>query len=140
MISFRHTCIVVTNLAKSLDFYINKLGMKIITEREISGEYAEKVLGIPNVKLFYVKLDFDENITTPRFELHYYLYPLVEDVIPFGHISLTVDNLESEYERLTKLNVSFISPPLIAPDSGRRVCFCADPDYNLIELVEEVKT
>ena len=139
MLKFRHTCIVVTNLAKSLDFYINKLGMKIITEQEISGEYAEKVLGIPKVKLLYVKLDFDENIDIPRFELHYYLYPLVEDVIPFGHISLTVDNLEEEYKRLSKLNVPFVSPPLIAEDTGKKVCFCADPDYNLIELVEDIE-
>jgi catechol 2,3-dioxygenase-like lactoylglutathione lyase family enzyme len=137
MLKLRHTCIVVTDLSRALEFYITKLGMKLIDCQTIRGEYPETVLGIPQVVLTYCKLDF-EDVPIPRFELHYYENPTVEDVIPFGHIALTTDNLDKEYERLKALGVNFISPPTVAPDTGRKMCFCADPDFNLIEMVEDI--
>jgi catechol 2,3-dioxygenase-like lactoylglutathione lyase family enzyme len=137
MLNFRHTCIVVLDLNSALEFYVSKLGMKIIDCETLEGPYPDELLGIKNVRLTYVKLDF-LNQLPPRFELHYYENPIVEDVIPFGHISLTTENLDVEYERLKKLGVNFVSPPIVAPDTGRKVCFCTDPDFNLIELVEDV--
>jgi catechol 2,3-dioxygenase-like lactoylglutathione lyase family enzyme len=137
---YRHSCVVVSDLDKALDFYCNLLGMKVFKQLEIDGLYPETLLGVPNVQLTYVKLDFEDPQTCehpPRFELHYYHNPITKPRLSKSHVAFTVEDLQKEYNRLISKGVGFISEPLKAPDSDATVCFCVDPDGNLIELVEE---
>lgn len=137
---FRHTCIVTYNLKAALLFYRDILGMKVWKELTLEGKYPSTILGINKVKLTYYKLDFDDPFHSdhpPRFELHYYHYPLLTPKRNLSHISITTSDIKKDYERLKNMGVKFISKPIKASDSNSTVCFCKDFEGNLIELVED---
>lgn len=139
--NFRHTCIVVRNLDKSLKFYRDILGLRVSKVLNVEGKYPETVLNIRKAKLTYVKLHcpYQTKDRPPIFELHYWKNPRILPKRGYNHISFTVEDIDYEYKRLTKLGVKFLSPPLKTPYSNTKVCFGYDPDNNLIEFVEEFK-
>ena len=141
--NFRHTCLIVTNVEKALWFYRDLLGMKVWKDVTLEGKYPETILGIIEVKVRYIKMDFEDYDPNkiPRFELHYYENPQVEidELFPCGHISFTVDNLDELYKKLKDNDIIFISEPYICPDNPVKLCFCVDPFMNNIELVEDLK-
>jgi len=138
---FRHACIVVRDLDKSLKFYRDILGLKVDNILTVKGKYPETVLNIKGIKLTYVKMRTPNQSknSPPIFELHYWQNPKISPRSGYNHISFTVDDIDYEYKRLSKLRVKFISPPQKAPNGDTKVCFAHDPDKHLIEFVEELK-
>ena len=139
--NFRHICLVVGNLDKSLKFYKDIIGLKVSKKLTVEGEYPETAFNIKGIKLTYVKM-YSPNQTKnspPIFELHYWENPKILPQVGYNHISFTVEDIDYEYRRLNELDVKFISRPIIAPDSNTKICFGYDPDNNLIEFVEELK-
>jgi len=63
-------------------------------------------------------------------------YPITN--IGCSHFALTVDDLDSLYERLTKNGTPFNYPVQISPDGNVKIAFCRDPDGTLIELVQDL--
>ena len=45
-------------------------------------------------------------------------------------------NVAADYARVVKAGATEIKPPFVAPDGKTTVAFVADPDGNLIELIE----
>ena len=137
---FRHTCIVVRDLDKSLKFYRDVMGLKVFKILTVKGKYPETVLNIKGVKLTYVKMHSPNQPknSPPIFELHYWINPRRLSRAGYNHISFTVENIDHEYKRLSKLGIKFISKPIKAPDRKTKICFGYDPDNNLIEFVEEL--
>jgi lactoylglutathione lyase len=133
----RHFCLIVNDLESSIKFYEKVIGFTLITKKTIEGDYPERLLGIYKVKLTYAKFKIDESGVI--LELIKFHNPKTRPPKVYSHISLTVDNLDKEYERIKEAGVYFISKPLIAPDSGCKVCFCKDNEERLIELVEDKK-
>jgi lactoylglutathione lyase len=143
MKNLRHTGIVVSNLEKSLFFYRDCLGLKIVKTAEESGKYIDQILALENVQVTTVKMSVGNG---SLIELLYYHSPREYkntkkgiDEVGISHIAFTVDNVNKQYERLKHLGVSFNSPPVISPDGYAKVVFCQDPDGNYIELVEELE-
>jgi lactoylglutathione lyase len=138
---FRHICILVNNLDKSLKFYRDIIGLKVSKILNLRGAYPEALLNIKGIKLTYVKMRSpgQPKNSPPVFELHYWKKPRVLSRPGYNHISFTVKDIDNEYKRLSKLGVKFISRPIKTPGGNTRVCFAYDPDKNLIELVEELK-
>lgn len=139
MKNVRHICIVVKDLDRALDFYHDKLGLKIIKIRLEQGKYIETLLGIKGVQVIYAKLAADDT-NFPMLELYY--FPRNNQFytnLSFHHISFTVNDLRKEYKRLNTLGVHCISNPILSPTKKELVCFIRDPDGNLIELVETLK-
>ncbi len=54
----------------------------------------------------------------------------------FGHLALTVDDLEATYDRLLAAGAASRMPPSPSPEPGVRIAFVADPEGNLIELLD----
>lgn len=55
----------------------------------------------------------------------------------YGHICLRVDgDLEGAYARLVAAGASSRMPPGESPEPGVRIAFVADPEGNLIELMD----
>jgi len=134
---FRHTCIVIKNLKRSLKFYRDILGLKVEKILNVEGKYPETVLGIKKVKLSYVKM---KGCNFPFLELHCWKNPKILPKPSYNHISFTVKDLDYEYKRLKRLGVKFISKPTKTPYADTKVCFCCDPDNNLIEFIEDLKS
>jgi len=137
--SFRHVCVLVKNLNKSLKFYRDILGLKVSKILTVRGKYPETVFNRKGVRITYVKMRSPNQPknSQPIFELHYWRSPKKLPKAGYNHISFTVEDLDYECNRLKKLGVRFISQPIKAPDGKTKICFGYDPDKNLIEFVED---
>ena len=137
--AIRHTGIVVSDLHKSLHFYRDLLGFKIVKDQLESGNYIDFVLSLKNVSVKTTKMKAPDGnlIELLYFESHP-KKPKNIDITDLGcsHIAFTVDNIEKEYERLLEEGVIFNSSPDISSDGYAKVAFCRDPDGTWIELVE----
>lgn len=140
--NFRHVCIVVKDLDRSLKFYRYILGLKVAKIRTVKGRYPESALKIKGLKLTYVKLRTPNQSknSPPVFELHYWQSPRILPKSGYNHLSFTVENLDEEYKRLKRIGLKFISPPVNSADKKTKICFGYDPDRHLIEFVQELKT
>ena len=139
--NFRHSCIVVKNLNRSLRFYKNLLGLRLVKIINLEGTFVENALNKKSIKLTYAKLrTLGQPKRSPEvFELHYWKHPKISIISGYNHISFTVSNLKEEYKRLKRAGVRFISKPIISPHGKTKICFCYDPDKHLIELVEDIR-
>ncbi len=143
MAGIRHTGIVVSDLDKSLGFYQDLLGLRIVKRMDESGEYIDNMCALKGVKVTTVKMAADDGdlIELLYFHSHPMLAARKEGMNRIGvsHVAFTVDDLGAEYERLQAKGVAFNAPPQNSPDGYAKVTFCKDPDGNLIELVEVLK-
>lgn len=142
-----HTGFTVSDMDKSIAFYRDLLGLKLIQDvvRENLPAYDE-ILGFPNVKL-RVALFHDET-EHHMLELVEYITPrretreLRNTYVGAGHISLVVDDLDAEYKRLQSQGVRFNSPPVDVVRDGKYICkslYMFDPDGMSVELYEPAK-
>jgi len=135
--NLRHVGIPIRDIELALGFYVGLLGFKVICQKTIEGEYAEKLFGISKMKLTYIKLQLDSDTTL--LELHFYHCPTYMHPMTMHHFAFSVTDLDMEYKRLSDSGIQFVSEPLKAPDSNCRIAFCFDPNGNMVELVEENK-
>ncbi len=54
----------------------------------------------------------------------------------YGHIAVSVDDLDATLERLAELGIEPEKPPYTVREGGSRLCFVRDPDGYRIELLE----
>ncbi len=136
---FSHTCILVKDLNKSLKFYRGLLGLKVVKRVTVGGNCPETIYNIKGLKIAYVKLRAQRDLKKMggMVELQYWQRPKMPPKKTRSHISFSTDNLGLEYKRLKKRGVRFISRPVILPNGRSKLCFCYDPDKNLIELIED---
>lgn len=139
--NFRHICIMVKDLDRSLKFYRDIMRFKVAKILDLEGEYPQKLFNIKGIRLTYVKMysPGQPKGSPPVFELHYWKKPRIYPRKNRIHISFTVTGIDREYKRLRKLGVKFISGPVKTPYNNTKICFAYDPDNNLIEFVEDIK-
>ena len=137
--SFRHACVQVRDIERSLKFYRDILGFRVSKVLTLKGWYPEKLFNIKGIKLVYVKMHdpSQSKKSPPIFELHCWLKPRIRKLSGHNHISFTVKNAQKIYENLKENKVKIISSPAKAPDSGCQVFFAHDPDNHLIEFVQD---
>ena len=138
----RHVGIVVKDLAKTTDFWVNLIGFKLhIDAKEIS-PYIDELLGIANPELRTVKL-IDENSFILEL-LEFANHPGKDywdgNITSTGltHIALTVDNLDSLTSKLKLNNFEFVSNVMNSPNGLVNVVFVKGPEGLMLELVEEL--
>ena len=140
IVNFRHTGIVVSDMERSLKFYQNLIGLKVVKDFSEKGDYIDSILGLSGVQLRMVKLVTGDGsmIELLQYQSHPNQPPLKSEIYDLGcsHIAFTVDNLDEEYRRLSEKGVTFNCSPYISPDGYAKVTFCHDPDGTSIELVE----
>ena len=54
----------------------------------------------------------------------------------YGHVALTVENLDGTLERLAAQGIEPEREPYTVREGGSRLCFVRDPDGYRIELIE----
>lgn len=142
-IGIHHAAVTVSSMEKSLEFYRDLLGLRLVDDETMSGSDISNMVAIPNARLRAVMLGLNEN--TPYVELIEYLHPrswrsqrerLASD-IGNSHFCFLVDSIHSEYERLSKAGVEFTAPPFMAEGGrfdGEWAAYCYDPDGFIVEL------
>jgi catechol 2,3-dioxygenase-like lactoylglutathione lyase family enzyme len=136
----RHVGIVVKDLAKTTEFWVNLIGFKLhIDAKEIS-PYIDELLGIANPELRTVKL-IDENGFIIEL-LEFANYPAKDNwggslaTTGLTHIALTVSDLESLAAKLNENDYKFISEIKKSPNGAVKVVFVKGPEGLMLELVE----
>ncbi len=135
----RHTGIVVINLEASLYFYCDLLGFRIVKQMEEAGNYIDNISSLHNIKVITVKMTAPDGQMIEL--LKYHSHPREQKLreicdIGITHLAFTVEDLNSECDRLKGEGVPFNAPPQLSPDGYAKVTFCRAPEGTLIELVE----
>ncbi len=120
-----HTCFMVLDLDKSVDFYVNKLGFEKVRTVDLSQVGQTAVYVSPRGDKTAVELLYSPSRKEP--------YDIGEG---FSHLAIEVESVEATYEEWSKRGVKFRGGPLRMAH-GSLIAFCEDPDGYLIELVEK---
>lgn len=138
-----HTSYTISDLERSLEFYVGLLGCELLWRREIGERYFSEIVGFPGsrVKAAHLRIPGSSHVI----ELFEYLQPRGEpaDVRTnnpgSSHLSLLVDDLASAYRSLKTKGVRFRSPP-VPIDAGVNVAgyalYMLDPDGITVELFQ----
>jgi lactoylglutathione lyase len=118
-----HTCYRVTDPERSIAFY-EALGLEKRREAPIRDEAINYFLGVPGQDV--PELELTHNFGVDSYELG----------TGYGHIALTVDDLDATLERLAGQGIEPERPPYQIREGGSRICFVRDPDEYRIELIE----
>lgn len=121
-----HTMLRVGNLQRSIAFYTELLGMKLIKELDFpEGEFT----------LAFVGYGAEENNTV--IELTYnYGQSEYEMGNAFGHIALETPDIYATAEKLKKAGAEFTLEPGPMQHGKTHIAFLKDPDGYFIELVQ----
>src|SRR5271165_3578722 len=125
MSRFLHTSIFVNNMSESIDFYTDKLGLKLL-----SGPHHYP----GNADMAFVGADWNAYI-----ELVYDL----EEHAPYDlgnryeHLALEVEgDLAAVVDKLREKGVTIVRGPKKSPGGTRSIAFIEDPNGIPVELLE----
>ena len=118
---YLHTMVRIKNVEESLDFYVNKLGLKEVRRMENEkGRYTLIFLGADENPEAQVELTYNwdpEEYTGGR---------------NFGHLAYSVPNIYETCQRLMDKGVTINRPP-----RDGRMAFVRSPDRISIELLQQ---
>jgi lactoylglutathione lyase len=117
-----HTCYRITDPDASVEFY-EALGFEKRRELPIRDEAINIFMGLPG--------DGDRLELTYNFGVESY-----ELGTGYGHIAITVEDLDGTLERLAGQGIEPEKPPYSVREGGSRLCFVRDPDGYRVELIE----
>lgn len=141
---FDHTGIVVQDLEKITDFYVNVLGL--VVEREIDavappeGDHT----GFPGARRTLRFIGIEDN---HRIELVKFHNPPGEDGYlrknQHGamHICFLVEDLQTIFDDLTEKGIKFVTDPIFhdTPEGRRGIIYLQDPEGNWLEFIQPPK-
>ena len=118
-----HTCYRITDPERSIAFY-EALGLERRRELPIRDEAVNYFLGVPGEP--QPELELTHNFGVDSYELG----------TGYGHVALTVEDLDGTLERLAAQGIEPERPPYQVREGGSRLCFVRDPDGYRVELIE----
>jgi predicted enzyme related to lactoylglutathione lyase len=120
-----HFAVVTTDVEKAAAFYRDMLGFRERgrVQTPHSGTIIFITLGGTELELF------GGGTVAPKPEGR---------TVGYIHIAFTVDDIDSDYERISKRGVEFSMKPTTV-ESGMRIACFADPDGNTLELMQRQK-
>ncbi|MFZ0887389.1 MAG: lactoylglutathione lyase [Candidatus Binataceae bacterium] len=122
-----HTMIRVKELEQSLDFYCNKLGMKLLRRRDYpSGKFTLAFVG------------YDDERDNAVIELTYnWGVDQYEIGSGFGHLAIGVNDIYKTCAELKQKGVKVTREPGPMAHGGTTIAFIEDPSGYKIELIQE---
>ena len=118
-----HTCYRILDIDRSVGFY-EKLGFEELRRLPIRDEAVNVFMGLPGDGA-RLELTWNKDQDGPY-----------EIGTGYGHIAVTVDDLDGTLERLASVGIEPVRPPYTVREGGSRLCFVRDPDGYRIELIE----
>jgi lactoylglutathione lyase len=120
-----HTCYRITDPERSVAFY-EALGFEKRRELPIRDEAVNYFLGVPGKPQPELELTYNFETPDGGYELG----------TGYGHIAVTVDDLDATLGRLAEQGIEPERPPYTVREGGSRICFLRDPDSYRVELIE----
>jgi lactoylglutathione lyase len=119
-----HTCYRILEIDRSVAFY-EKLGFSELRRMPIRDEATNVFMGLPGDGE-RLELTHNHDRTEPY-----------EIGTGYGHIAITVDDIDATLRRLAEVGIEPEKPPYTVREGGSRLCFVRDPDGYRIELLEK---
>ena len=119
-----HTCYRVTDPDRSVAFY-EALGFEKRRELPIRDEAVNYFLGVPGRD--GPELELTYNFGVDSYELG----------TAYGHIAVTVDDMNAALEALAEKGIEPEKPPYRVREGGSLIAFVRDPDGYRVELIED---
>jgi len=139
-----HVSLTVSDLERSIAFYVEHLGFRPPLERYVSDRaWFGQGIGVPGA------VADQGHIRRGKFllELWQYREPksgrvIVPDSTYVGavHFGFEVADIDAEYERMKAAGVEFLSAPVevdYTEYAGSRWCYFRDPDGHLLEISQQ---
>ena len=135
-----HINIVVTDMGKAADFFV-LLGFSVYEQKELTGEWIDRVTGLHGVRALYAGLRH-ESVSTVV-ELLQYLHPEGEcsavlskaNSIGIRHFAFQVQNIEEDIRKLQDSGADFFGPLQTNP-YGKKMIYVKGPEGIIVELAE----
>lgn len=118
-----HTCYRVLDLDRAISFY-EHLGFAEMRRMPIGDDATNCFMGLPGDGA-RLELTLNHDQTEPY-----------EIGTGYGHIAITVHDLDATLERLAGEGIDPERPPYSVREGGSRICFVRDPDGYRVELIE----
>ena len=120
---FLHTMVRISDVDKSLDFYVKKLGLKEVRRMESAqGRFTLIFLAAPGNEDAQIELTYNWDPEAYDEGRH------------FGHLAFEVDDIYTVCDRLMKSGVTINRPP-----RDGYMAFIRSPDNISIELLQKGK-
>ena len=138
-----HTGFVVKDIDRTIAFYTEVMGLKLVGRTERSGDFASKLLAFPDA---HIKGAFVELGDGHQLELIQYINPpggdgqLQRNDAGASHLAFFVADIDAFYAEKSGQGLTFNSDPasLYGEDGKllRKALYAQDPDGNWLEFVE----
>ena len=124
---FLHTMLRVGDLNRSIDFYTNTMGMKLLRTKDN-----------PEYKYTLAYLGYESNPEQAELELTYnYGVSEYEMGTAYGHIALSSDDIVATCNRIREKGGKITRDPGPVKGGTTVIAFVEDPDGYKIELIQE---
>ncbi|MDG2615580.1 lactoylglutathione lyase [Thermoleptolyngbya sichuanensis XZ-Cy5] len=121
-----HTMLRVGNLEKSLAFYCNVLGMKLLRQKDYpGGEFTLAFVGYGD-EADHTVLELTYNWGTDKYDLGN----------GYGHIALGVEDIYETCNRIRELGGKVTREPGPMKHGSTVIAFVEDPDGYKVELIQ----
>jgi lactoylglutathione lyase len=118
-----HTCLNVSHLDGSIEFYTKRMGLKFVSRREIKQNNAE--------------IAFLRDESGAALELtHWRDKKTLAEGDNFDHIAFEVEDVETTVKELKAEGVAIAMEPFSLQGSTSKIAFIRDPDGNWLELIQ----
>ena len=141
---FSHFAIHVSNLERSLEFYVGQLGLDVLTEFVEDGETTREVIGYPEavLNLAMLRLPGNQAIMEVIEVQNVSGTPIDTQQANPGtcHMAFYVDDLDATWEKLEAFGTELVSTRIVnlsdGPLDGGKAVYLKDPDGILVELLQ----
>lgn len=118
-----HTCLNVTDLDRSIEFYTRQMGLKFVSRREIKQNNAE---------IAFLKDDGAGALELTRWREK----QSIAEGDNFDHIAFETEHIDRKVAELRSHGVTIAMEPFSLQGSSNKIAFIKDPDGNWLELIE----
>jgi catechol 2,3-dioxygenase-like lactoylglutathione lyase family enzyme len=148
LLSVWHTSWTVSDLDRSIDFYIRLLGFELVGRWIREGTFIETVVGFDDAVLDIAVLRIPQENgarSGHHLELIAYIAPrgvqldLKTCNVGAAHLALETDSIHETCDFLAANGVMLVSPPVAIEtgnNTGGFACYLRDPDGFTLELVQ----
>ncbi len=121
---FLHTSITVKDMDKTIKFYIDNLGLKLVNRKEIPENNAEIAF-------------LEENKTNFRIELTYWKEKKdYSEGDQLDHLAFEVEDIDKSIADFRQKGVKIAKEPYSLSNSNKKIAFIIDPNGIWIELIQ----
>ncbi|KQL52713.1 glyoxalase [Heyndrickxia shackletonii] len=138
-----HVGVIVNDLPAAIDFFL-VLGLKVLGEAEVKGEWVERIIGLNDVRETVVMLGMPDGQAT--LELVKFHTPSDQigvqqsfaNTLGIGHIAFAVEDIEAIVTKLKQKGAELFGE-ILNYENAYKLCYVRGPEGIILELAEEIK-